>query len=107
LRAEARDDKAAEQLRDVVRGGLAAGKLVSGDNPKTNAMLNSLQITGSGKTVGVTLQRAGGSARRAERRRCRASTDDGADQEIDTVRRVELNHQRTTTGNCTSVSFSC
>jgi len=54
LRAEARDDKAAEQLRDVVRGGLAAGKLVGGDNPKMNAWLNSLQITGSGKTVGVT-----------------------------------------------------
>jgi len=54
LRAEARDDKAAEQLRDVIRGGLAAGKLVSGENPKANAMLNSLQITGSGKTVGVT-----------------------------------------------------
>jgi hypothetical protein len=53
LRAEARDEKAAEQLRDVVRGGLAAGKLVSGENPKMNAMLNSLQITGSGKSVGI------------------------------------------------------
>jgi hypothetical protein len=53
LRAEARDEKAADQLRDVIRGGLAAGKLVSGENPKANAMLNSLQITGSGKTVGV------------------------------------------------------
>jgi hypothetical protein len=54
LRVEARDEKAAEQLRDVIRGGLAAGKLVSGENPKANAMLNSLQITGSGKTVGIT-----------------------------------------------------
>lgn len=54
LLAEARDDKAAEQLRDVVRGGLAAGKLVSGDSQKAAAMLNSLQITGSGKSVGVT-----------------------------------------------------
>jgi hypothetical protein len=41
-------------VRDVIRGGLAAGKLVSGGNPKANAMLNSLQIHGSGKTVGVT-----------------------------------------------------
>jgi len=54
VRAEARDDKAAEQLRDVVRGALAAGKLMTGQNPKMDAMLNSLQITGTGKTVGLT-----------------------------------------------------
>jgi hypothetical protein len=53
LRAEARDEKAAEQLRDVVRGALAAGKLVTGQNPKVEAMLNSLQISGTGKTVGM------------------------------------------------------
>ena len=54
VRADARDEKAAEQLRDVVRGALAAGKLVSGKNQQMDAMLNSLQITGSGKTVGIT-----------------------------------------------------
>jgi hypothetical protein len=54
LRAEARDDKAAEQLRDVVRGGLAAGRLVTGQNPKVDAMLNSLQVTGTGKTVSLS-----------------------------------------------------
>ena len=54
VRADARDDKAAEQLRDVVRGALAAGKLMSGQNKEMDAMLNSLQITGSGKTVGLT-----------------------------------------------------
>ena len=54
LRADARDDKAAEQLRDVIRGALAAGRLVSGEDPRVNAMLNSLQITGTGKTVGLT-----------------------------------------------------
>jgi hypothetical protein len=54
LRAEARDDKSAEQLRDVIRGALAAGRLVTGQNPKVEAMLNSLQISGSGKTVGMT-----------------------------------------------------
>jgi hypothetical protein len=54
VRAEARDDKAAEQLRDVVRGALAAGKLMTGQNPKMDSMLNSMQITGSGKTVGLT-----------------------------------------------------
>jgi hypothetical protein len=54
LRAEARDEKSAEQLRDVVRGALAAGRLVTGQNPKVEAMLNSLQISGTGKTVGMT-----------------------------------------------------
>lgn len=54
LRVEARDDKSAEQLRDVVRGALAAGKLVTGQNPKVESMLNSLQITGSGKSVGLS-----------------------------------------------------
>jgi hypothetical protein len=54
LRAETFDDKAAEQLRDVVRGALAAGRLMSGQNPKMDAMLNSLQITGTGTTVGLS-----------------------------------------------------
>src|SRR4030095_673121 len=54
LRADARDDKAAEQLRDVVKGAPAAGHLMTGNNPKVEAMLSSLQITGSGKTVGLT-----------------------------------------------------
>ena len=53
LRADARDDKAAEQLRDVVKGALAAGLLMTGSNPKVEAMLSSIQITGSGKTVGL------------------------------------------------------
>ena len=30
------------------------GRLVTGQNPKMDAMLNSLQITGTGKTVGLT-----------------------------------------------------
>ena len=53
LRADARDDKAAEQLRDVVKGALAAGRLMTGSNPKIEVMLNSIQITGTGKTVGL------------------------------------------------------
>lgn len=54
LRAEARDDKSAEQLRDIVRGALAAGKLMSGKEPKVDAMLNSFQLQGTGKTVSLT-----------------------------------------------------
>ena len=53
LRADARDEKAAEQLRDVVKGAVAAGKLMTGQNAKMDAMLNSLNITGSGKTVAI------------------------------------------------------
>ena len=54
LRAEARDDQSAEQLRDIVRGALAAGKLMSGKEPKVDAMLNSFQLQGTGKTVSLT-----------------------------------------------------
>jgi hypothetical protein len=51
LRAEARDDQAAEQLRDVVRGVLAAGRLMSGKDTRVDAVLNSFQLQGTGKTV--------------------------------------------------------
>lgn len=54
VRADAKDDKAAEQLRDVVRGAIAAGRLMAGQNKEMDAMLNSLQISGNGKSVGVS-----------------------------------------------------
>ena len=54
VRAEARDNEAAEQLRDIVRGLLATGKMMGGDDPKVQAILRSLQIIGSGKVVGLT-----------------------------------------------------
>ncbi len=54
LRAEAADDAAAENLRDVIRGGLAMGRLFSGDDPKMKMLLDSLQMSGSGKTVSLT-----------------------------------------------------
>jgi hypothetical protein len=54
VRAEARDDQSAEQLRDIVRGALAAGKLMSGKDARVDAMLNSFQLQGSGKTVSLT-----------------------------------------------------
>ena len=49
LRAETRDDESAENLRQVVQGLLALGKL--SNDPKALALLNSLQLSGSGKTV--------------------------------------------------------
>lgn len=51
LRAEARDDQAADNLRDVVRGLLALAKLQGGSDPRAAAMVNSLQLSGTGRTV--------------------------------------------------------
>lgn len=53
LRAEARDDISAENLRDVVRGGLALIKMQSGD-PQFAALANSIRLEGSGRTVSVS-----------------------------------------------------
>jgi len=49
LRAETRDDASADNLRQVVQGLLALGKM--SNDPKAMALLNSLQLTGTGKTV--------------------------------------------------------
>ena len=51
LRAEARDDTSAENLRDVVRGVLALGRMQAQAEPRAAALVDSLQLTGSGKTV--------------------------------------------------------
>jgi hypothetical protein len=56
VRAEARDDQAAENLRDVVRGFLALARLQAGSNQKYADLLQSLQLTGSGTTVAVSFQ---------------------------------------------------
>ena len=53
LRAEAKDDAAAENLRDVVRGALALAKMQSGD-PKFATLANSIRLEGAGKTVSVS-----------------------------------------------------
>jgi hypothetical protein len=54
LRAETRDDEAANNLRDVVRGFLALGKLQSGSHPEIQAMMQSLELGGTGKTVALS-----------------------------------------------------
>src|SRR6185437_11826676 len=43
LRAETRDDEAANNLRDVVRGFLALGKMQTGGKPEVQAMMQSLE----------------------------------------------------------------
>lgn len=51
IRAEARDDQAAENLRDVIKGGMALARLQMGRDAKLDAMINTLQMTGTGKNV--------------------------------------------------------
>ena len=54
IRAEARDDKAAENLRDVVRGAMALARLQMGHDQNLDTVINSLQMTGTGKTVALS-----------------------------------------------------
>ena len=53
VRAEARDQEAADQLRSVANGALAAGELMSGQNSRLDTMLRSLQVTSNGTTVSL------------------------------------------------------
>ena len=52
FRAETKDDESANNLRQVVQGLLALGKMTN--DPKAMAMINSLQLTGTGKTVALS-----------------------------------------------------
>ncbi len=52
LRAEARDAQSAENLRQVVQGALALGRM--SNDPKATAMLNSLRLEGTGTTVALS-----------------------------------------------------
>ena len=54
VRAEARDEEAANNLRDVVRGFMALGKLQAGSNPQVQLMLQSLELGGQNKTVALS-----------------------------------------------------
>jgi len=55
LSAEARDDEAAKNLRDVVRGFLALAKLQIGSKPEFQRFVDSLEIRGTGNTVALSL----------------------------------------------------
>jgi hypothetical protein len=51
VRLDARDDASAENLRDIVRGGLALARIQMGHDSKIDGVINSLQMQGTGKTV--------------------------------------------------------
>jgi hypothetical protein len=54
LRAETRDEQAGQNLRDVVQGFLALARLQAGNKPELQALVSSLQVSGSGKTVALS-----------------------------------------------------
>jgi hypothetical protein len=51
LRAEANDDQSAENLRGVINGVISFAKLQGQNDPKLTSLIQSLQLSGSGKTV--------------------------------------------------------
>ncbi len=53
IRAETRDEMAAQDLREVVRGFLALARLQAGQNAEVRAMMNSLELGGDGRTVSL------------------------------------------------------
>jgi len=55
LRAEARDDAAAKNLRDVLQGMLALAKLQSGQRTDVSAIMDSIELGGEGKNVSLGL----------------------------------------------------
>ncbi len=54
IRADTRDEEAANNLRDVVRGFMGLAKLQSGSAPQLQAMMQSLELGGTGKTVALS-----------------------------------------------------
>ena len=54
LRAEARDDQSAGNLRDVVRGFLGLARMQAQADPRSAALVESLQLSGTGKTVALS-----------------------------------------------------
>jgi len=55
LSAEARDDESANNLRDVVRGFLALAKLQISSKPEFQRFVQSLELSGTGRTVALSL----------------------------------------------------
>jgi hypothetical protein len=54
VRADTRDEEAAGNLRDVVRGFLALAKLQAGNRPELQPLVQSLELGGTGKSVALT-----------------------------------------------------
>jgi hypothetical protein len=59
FRVEANDEASADLLRRQVSGALAFGEMIAKQDPKAGALINSLQLTGTGTTVAVSFQLPG------------------------------------------------
>lgn len=67
LRAEARDEPSAQNLRDVIRGFFALVKMQAGSNPEWQEVLQALQLSGEGTTVSVSFTLPAGMLERFSR----------------------------------------
>lgn len=56
LRAEARDEEAAKNLRDVLQGFMAMARLHAGQKPELAPVMQSLTVSGSGNTVALSFE---------------------------------------------------
>jgi hypothetical protein len=56
LRAEARDEEAAKNLRDVLQGFMAMARLHAGTKPELAPVMQSLQVSGTGTTVALSFE---------------------------------------------------
>jgi hypothetical protein len=54
IRAEARDEAAATDLRDVIRGFIALARIQTGQRPEFADLMNSLELGGLGTTVSLS-----------------------------------------------------
>ncbi|MDE3156659.1 MAG: hypothetical protein KGN76_16275 [Acidobacteriota bacterium] len=54
LRAETRDDQAAENLRQVVQGFVALARMQAGSQPDLASVLQSVQLSGTGREVSLS-----------------------------------------------------
>ena len=53
IRAQAKDEKSANDLRDVIRGFMALARLQAGSQPQFAEVVNSLELGGEGTTVSL------------------------------------------------------
>jgi len=54
LRAETQDEESANNLRDVIRGFISLAKLQTTSKPEMQALVRSLELGGTGKTVALS-----------------------------------------------------
>jgi hypothetical protein len=54
VKAEAKDEQSAENLRDIVRGFVALAKMQAGSKPGLQKMLPDVQLSGDGKDVAIS-----------------------------------------------------